>query len=120
MKINILALFALALSFTSWKSTALGSTTCGDIHGYYLEYEKEQRGLKAQTWKADFFIGYASASATWYAMTINLTTDKSAYPDKVNTAQIIKIYAKYLEQNPENHHLDGSICFMIAMKKAFP
>ena len=38
----------------------------------------------------------------------------------VNVSQVALIYAKYLENNPEQHQKNGLICFEGAMREAFP
>ena len=123
MKKNILAFLAFTLSLTLGQSSALGTqgfVSCGDVYSNFLEFDKDQRGVKAKTYNADIYLGYVSASASWYTYVVDIGKKKTAFPKSVKIGQIAAVFGKYLKENPEVHHHEGRRCFMKAMAKAFP
>ncbi len=67
------------------------------------------------------YTGYVMASLDWYIYFVEKNMGKKPNINRmVNVSQVALIYAKYLENNPEQHHKNGLICFEGAMREAFP
>ena len=78
-------------------------------------------GLEFNRYDAAFYQGYVIAHAEAYSnMAANVTGGGKGWPEGILTGQIMLIYGKYLEENPEKHHLSGMSCFHQALMEAFP
>ena len=113
--------FCLSLTFYQNLSIAREENACGAIYRDSLVYLKNYRGEKADMTTVGLYTGYVMASLDWYRYFVGKNTGKRPNINRmVNVGQVALIYARYLENNPEQHHKSGLICFIKAMKEAFP
>ena len=120
--IIILLLFCFTLTFYQNISFARGfeEGSCGAIHRDSLVFLKNYRGEKADMITVGLFTGYVMASLNWYRYVYKKKLgEKPNISPMVNVGQLAMIYARYLENNPDQHHKNGMICFTRAMKEAF-
>ena len=109
------------LTFNSSISLALDENSCGAIYRDSLVYLKNYHGETADRVTVGLYTGYVMASLDWYIYFVEKNMGKKPNINRmVNVSQVALIYAKYLENNPEQHHKNGLICFEGAMREAFP
>lgn len=125
MNIIILTALVFCLSITFYqnpsKARGFKEGSCGAVHRDSLVFVKNYRGEKADMITVGLFTGYVMASLDWYRYVYkNKLGEKPNISPMVSVGQVALIYARYLENNPDQHHKNGIICFTRAMKEAFP
>ena len=105
MKIVFVSLFLCFVLNPSLYAEPENSTyfkSCGDIYRTWLEYKKSDNGLNYSSYDVAFFIGYVIGHAEAYSyMAANVTKGGKGWPEGTTTGQIMLIFGKYLEGNPE-------------------
>ena len=87
----------------------------------FFSFLKNYRGEKADIITVGLYTGYVMASLDWYRyFEEKKRGEKPNISPMVNVGQVALIYARYLENNPKQHHKKGVICFISAIKEAFP
>ena len=113
--------FCLSLTYNQSLSLAREESTCGAVYRDSLVYLKNYHGETADMVTVGLYTGYVMASLDWYIYFVEKNMGKKPNINRmVNVSQVALIYANYLENNPEQHHKNGLICFEGAMKEAFP
>ena len=95
--------------------------TCGDLYRSWLELKKFNNGLDFKSYDVAYYQGYVVGHAEAYSsIAANVTKGGMGWPEGTKSGQIMLIYGKYLEENPEKHHRPGMECFHSALSEAFP
>ena len=67
------------------------------------------------------FTGYVMASLDWYIYFAEKNTGKKPnISTMTRVGEKALVYARYLENNPDQREKNGMICFIKAMQEAFP
>ena len=95
--------------------------SCGAIHRDILVFIKNYNGEAADIISVGLFTGYVMASLDWYIYFAEKNTgEKPKISAMTSVGEIAWVYARYLENNPDQHKKNGMICFIKAMQEAFP
>ena len=109
------------LTFNSSISLALDENSCGAIYRDSLVYLKNYHGENADATTVGLFNGYVMASLDWYIYFAEKNTGKKPNISAMTSVgEIALVYARYLENNPDQHKKNGMICFIKAMQEAYP
>ena len=95
--------------------------SCGAIHRDSLVFIKNYNGEVADMITVGLFTGYVMASLDWYIYFAEKNTGKKPNISAMTSVgEIALVYARYLENNPDQHKKNGMICFIKAMQEAYP